>query len=281
MHTETGREQPGISTPALAPQLTDAVLSHIGVAPGAPDRDLLNRLILAYSRRVPWESASRIVKRARVSSPAKAARWPDEFWQDAIRLGTGGTCFESNRAFFALLRSLGYHGYLTLNNMHESIGCQTPIVIQRQTERWLVDAGYPIHAALPLTSMPVSQLDTPFGTYTLREIEPARYIVELLPLPKPYLFDLIDAPIDDAAYCDATINDYSETGLFLDRLVIRKLVDEQIWRFNSGEPPYHLQEFRDGQRIDHPITGDVAGTLSAHFDIDRTVIATAFDLLKL
>lgn len=280
MHTETRREQSGISTPALSPQLTGAVLSYLGVAPGEPGLGLLNTLILAYSRRVPWESASRIVKRARVTSPAEAARWPDEFWQDAIRLGTGGTCFESNRAFFALLRSLGYNGYLTLNNMHESIGCHTAIVIQSQGERWLVDAGYPIHAALPLTSMPESQLDTSFGTYTLREIEPARYVVELRPLPKPYLFDLIDTPIDDAAYCDATINDYTETGLFLDRLIIRKLVDSQIWRFNSDEQPYHLQEFRDGQRIDHPITGDVPATLSDHFDIDLTVIATAFDLLK-
>lgn len=280
MDTEAGREPLSAMMPVLSPQLTGAVLRYLGVAPDAPDVALLNTLILAYGRTVPWESASRIVKRARVGSAAEAARWPDEFWQDAIRLGTGGTCFESNRAFFALLRSLSYDGYLTINDMSETIGCHTAVVVQIQQERWLADAGYPIYAALPLTSLPVSTHDTPFGTYTLRSPMPNRYVVEQTPLPKPYLFDLIDTPIEDAAYCDAMINDYTETGLFLDRLIIRKLVDGQIWRFNSDEQPYHLQAFMGGQRVDHPIAGDVPAALSAHFGIDPAVIATAFDLLR-
>ncbi|HEY0606151.1 MAG TPA: arylamine N-acetyltransferase [Herpetosiphonaceae bacterium] len=282
MYSQTGHDpkQPGVAPPALSPQLAEAVLGYLGVARDTPDLALLNALIAAYVRRVPWESASRIAKRARTASAAEAARWPNEFWQDAIRLGTGGTCFESNLAFFALLRSLGYHGYLTINNMHETIGCHTALVIQSQDQRWLVDAGYPIHAALPLNATPVSQQDTPLGTYILSAQAPGHYVVQQTPLPKPYLFDLIDVPVDETAYCAATINDYTETGLFLDRLVIRKLIDGQIWRFNSDEQPYHLQTFVDGERIDDPISGDVPAALSAHFGIDPGVLAAAFDRLS-
>lgn len=282
MDSQTGYNpnQPGVAMPALSARLAEAVLGYLGVARSAPGLALLNTLIAAYGRSVPWESASRIVKRAQVASAAEAVRWPDEFWQSAIRLGTGGTCFESNLAFFALLRSLGYDGYLTINNMHETIGCHTALVIQMQGERWLVDAGYPIYAALPLSGLAVSQQETPFGTYTLRSPAPNHYIVEQASLPKPYLFDLIDVPVDHAAYCAATINDYTESGLFLDQLIIRKLIDGQIWRFNSHEQPYHLQTFVDGQRIDYPIGGPVAATLSAHFGIDPDVIATAFDRLS-
>lgn len=266
--------------PTLSAQLADAVLRYLGVARGAPDLALLNTLIMAYGRSVPWESASRIVKRARAASAAEAARWPDEFWQDAIRLGTGGTCFESNLAFFALLRSLRYDGYLTINNMHETIGCHTALVIRIQDAHWLVDAGYPIYRALTLSRLAVSQQETPFGIYTLRSPAPNHYVVEQTPLPKPYLFDLIDVPVDEAAYCAATINDYTEAGLFLDQMIIRKLIDGQIWRFNSHEQPYHLQTFVDGQRIDYPISGDVPATLSAHFGINPDVVATAFDHLS-
>lgn len=282
MHAQTGPEpkRPDVATAALAPQLTAAVLSYLDVAPGAPDLALLDALIIAYGRTVPWESASRIVKRARVTSAAEAARWPDEFWQDAIRLGTGGSCFESNLAFWALLRSLGYHGYLTINNMHATIGCHTAIVLQIQGQRRLVDAGYPIYAALPLTTLPVSRQATPFGTYTLRTTAANRYLVELTPLPKPYLFELIDVPVDEAAYCAATIDDYTETGLFLDQLIIRKLIDGQLWRFNSHERPYHLQTFVDGRRSDYPLSGDVPAALSAHFGIDPGVLAAAFDRLN-
>jgi hypothetical protein len=59
-------------TEPLTPEETKAALAFLGVASGAPDLALLDTLIAAYGRRVPWESASRIAKRARTPEPARA-----------------------------------------------------------------------------------------------------------------------------------------------------------------------------------------------------------------
>ena len=114
----------------LDAELVSEVLAFLGVSGGRkPDLALLDELVAAYSRHVPWESASRIEKKADVlelgarASGHAIARWPAEFWQSALERGTGGTCFESNYAFFALLVELGFAGYLTVNNMHPTTGC--------------------------------------------------------------------------------------------------------------------------------------------------------------
>src|SRR5690348_9573200 len=98
------------------------ILAFLEVPSGPPDRALLDRLIAAYPARVPWESVSRIVRRARTERTEDCPRWPETFWQEAITLGMGGTCFESNCAFFALLQSLGFDGYLTVNDMNKTVG---------------------------------------------------------------------------------------------------------------------------------------------------------------
>ena len=66
---------------------------------------------------MPWESASRIVRRARHTESADCVLLGAEFWESHFALGTGGTCYESNYAFFGLLRRIGFEGYLTINDM--------------------------------------------------------------------------------------------------------------------------------------------------------------------
>ena len=66
---------------------------------------------------MPWESASRIVRRARHARPRRLRLAGRGLLGSHFALGTGGTCYESNYAFFGLLRRLGYDGYLTINDM--------------------------------------------------------------------------------------------------------------------------------------------------------------------
>src|SRR5262245_59501405 len=117
--------------PVLGPGLADAVLAHLGVARAAPDSALLDTLLAAYKARLPRDSTTRIVKRAATADTAACPRWPEEFWTDALERAGGGTCYESNYALFALLRSLGYDGYLTLNNMRDIArpACHAAIVL--------------------------------------------------------------------------------------------------------------------------------------------------------
>jgi hypothetical protein len=207
-------------------------------------------------------------------------RWADRFWREAIEYGTGGTCFESNYAFFSLVRALGYEGYLTINNMGATIGCHTAIVLHVDGATWLTDAGFPVYAPLPIRHGELTRRDTEFQRYTIRPLGDERYDVERAPHPVPNCFTLINSPVPDVDYRAATTADYDTGGLFLDRVVINKVIDEQLWRFNSGEKPYHLELFVDGMRVDHPIDGDTAQAVSKKFGIEIGIVRTALEAVR-
>lgn len=266
-----------MTTPPLDATLTDAVLAHLDIAAAAPSLALLDDLIRAYTRTVPWESASRIAKRARTPETADCARWPEEFWRETFRHGTGGTCFESNYAFFSLLRALGYDGYLTINNMGDTLACHTAIVILLDGQRWLTDVGMPLYLPLPFGPDGPRSRRTPFHTYTVRPDGPGVYQVERDAHPNPNCFTLLDRPIADAAYHAALIADYEPTGFFNDRAIITKVIGDEIWRFNGVTPPL-LESFVYGGRADHVLDGDPATAVDARFGIDEAIVHVALQV---
>jgi arylamine N-acetyltransferase len=245
------------------------------VAPSPPTLDLLDALIAAYTRSVPWESAFRIAKSTRTPDAENCPRWPDEFWDDALARGGGGTCFESNYAFFSLLRALGYEGYLTINNMDQVVGCHAAIMLRVNGRRWLVDAGLPLYVPLPIDPSTTTQRPSPFHTYTVRPDGKGRYQIERTQHLKRNCYTLIDTPVPNAAYRAATTADYGVEGFFLHRVIVYKVVRGQVWRFNSAETPLHLESFQDGKRTDHPLDGDVAQVVAGHFGMDVTTVRAA------
>ncbi len=262
-------------TAPLSPELTRTVLSYLGVAAAPPTLDLVETIVTAYPSTVPWESAFRIVKRARARHTADCPRWPDEFWADAIARGGGGTCFENNYALFSLLRALGYEGYLTINNMGAKIGCHAAIVLHIAGERWLIDGGIPLYVPLRIDPSAPTRRDSVFHTYTVRPDGENVYQVERTKHPKPNVYTLIDTPVPDDAYRAATTADYGADGFFLDRVIITKVVDGRAWRFCSSEIPLHMESFWDGARTDHPLNGNVAQTVGAHFGMDVDTVRAA------
>jgi arylamine N-acetyltransferase len=261
----------------------NAVLNHLGVEQEPPSLAALDRLVAAYVRRVPWESASRIVRRAEVEALHERPRWPETFWAEALAQGTGGTCFESNYAFFDLLRLLGYSAVLTINNMRDAIGCHTALVVSLEGAPYLVDVGLPLYIPIPLNPAQVTQRESLFHTYPVTPQGSARFLVERDRHPRPDCFTLVGLPVTEADYRAATIADYDEDGLFLDRVVINKVVDEMQWRFGSeGDPPYHLESFDDGDKTYHQLPDDhaqVAAAISERFGIERGIVASALALL--
>lgn len=262
--------------PRLSPSFAEIVLRHLDVLAASPTLSLLEALVNAYIRTVPWETVFRIVKRARTAETAVCPRWPEEFWTDNLERGGGGTCFESNYAFFSLLRALGYEGYLTINNMGNSIGCHTAIIVLLNGQKWLVDAGFPLYAPLPVSPYGIMHRTTRFMHYTIRPDGPGIYQVEQQPHPNHNAFTFIDRPVADEVYRAATTADYGPAGLFLDRIVINKVVAEETWRFNSGEEAWLLSRFANGVRTDVELNGDVATAVARHFSMDEAVVKSAF-----
>lgn len=267
-----------MSTIKLDKQLTSEVLTFLGTTVPAPTLPALEKLLAAYYCTVPWESVFRIVRRAETAVPSP--RWPEIFWQQAMAQGSGGTCFESNYAFFALLQALGYEGYLTINNMGDSIGCHTGIIIMLDGQKWLVDVGLPLYALLPVSSRGVVHRSSPFLHYKVSPDGRNRYQIERRPHPKLNAFTLIDEPVDDDTYRTATTADYGANGLFLDFVIVNKIINNEPWRFNMAERPWQLNRFDWGQRIDSPLQGDVAAAVAAHFGLDTAVVQQAFSLTQ-
>jgi arylamine N-acetyltransferase len=259
----------------LPPALRAQVIQHLQFTPGQPDLAALRRLIDAYVRTVPWESVSRISRRARAANLDSCPRWPDQFWQEALEQGMGGTCFESNYAFFALLRDLGYDGYLTVNNMGDTAGCHTAVVLELDGEQWLVDMGLPLYAPLQIQPHRATHAATPLMTYTAVPEDPLHIQIERAPHPQRNAFTLVNRPVADADYRAATKADYGPGGHFLDRVIVNKIVDEVPWRFSSADTPPMLNYFRDGRRFDELIAGDVAAAVAAKFTLDEQIVRHA------
>lgn len=260
---------------ALSQDLTGHILSYLGCVREEPSVRYLNRLIHAYIRRVPWESVSRIIKRHTTSETKFCSRWPAEFWQEALDYRTGGTCFENNLAFLTLLKELGFDGYLTINDM-ENPACHTAGIITLRGQKYLADVAIPIHCALPLYANQVTRRSNEFHSYTIRPEGNHRYAIERSHHPKRRAFTLVDLLIPLEEYRTAVQNDYEETGYFLDRVIIVKIIEGRLWRFSSVDLPFKLEGFDKTSRQEVMLeTATLAKSLSEHFGIDEDKIALA------
>lgn len=265
--------------PILPPALRARVLRYLGCKPFEPGMHALNGLISAYVQKVPWESAFRIVKHRSTPLPESCPRWPEEFWSDAIERGGGGTCFESNYAFMALLGSLGYEGYLTINNMGEAIGCHTAIVLLLKGQKCVVDVGVPLHKSLPIHSTQATRTVTYFHTYFVRPKGTDQYEIERTNHPKRNIYTLLDQPVADQSYRTATIQDYGEQGLFLNRVIINKVIEGKVWRFTS-ERPLQLEAFDRSSKTEILLPESLLPRrLASHFDMDRIMLQQALEIV--
>ncbi len=267
-----------MSSNLLSASLVKRILAHLAVRPASPRLSFLDELVTAYTRTVPWETAFRIARRADVADTAVCPRWPEQFWQEAVTLGSGGTCFESNYAFFALLQTLGFHGYLTINNMGEKIGCHSAIIVLLGEEKWLADVGLPLYAPLPVNPDGETRRITTFQHYTVRPDGRNRYQIERFPHPNRNAFTLIDEPVPDDIYRARVVADYGEDGLFLEKVIAHKIVDGRPWRFNMEETPWRLSVFGWGTRDDYDLDGDPATAVAEFFGMDTAVVRQAFAL---
>lgn len=270
-----------MATKPLAPEWTKRILDKWEVAAAAPTLPFLTQLIDAYVQHVPWETASRIARKANTPDWQTCPRLGEAFWQENLAQGTGGTCFESNYAFFSLLRALGYEGYLTINNMGETIGCHTAIVLRLEGAKWLADVGIPLYAPMRLDAAAITQYETPFHRYTITPQGNNQYQIERSDHPKPIIFTLIDEPVPDEAYRQATTNDYGPDGLFLNRLVLTKVVRGRAWLYNPLESPDHLFSFHRTDRDNVPLEENKVRFLAEHFQVDEGILKEAMGLLGL
>lgn len=259
------------------------VLRKLRLPREAPTLDYLRRLQLAFKHHVPWESASRIVRAATVARQQDRPRRPAEFWQRAIVDGTGGTCFESDYAFGALLRALGYRAEFRINDMPDEneVACHAAVVVTLDGARYLSDVGLgsPIECPLPLDVEGERVVEGATERYRLRPESPDTVDLrregalddqENAPM---YLF--VDRPVSDEAYDARLVEDYGEGGLFLDAVrLTRWFADGTALRYSPGRGLIERIDRRWRDRAWH--SDDRVRELSRLFAMPHALIARAF-----
>lgn len=258
------------------------ILEYLGCTIKEPTLRSLNRLINAYIRKVPWESVSRIIKRHTTPDTKNCPRLPEEFWSDALRYGFGGTCFESSLAFYSLLTTLGYEGYLTVNDMGETSGCHAAIVIVMGGQKYLVDITIPIHAAVHIDPQKVVRRRTALFDYKVLPISKSKFEVERSHRPSKNLFTLIDIPFNLPDFIAVVEDDYTEaSGRFLKSVVMVKVVDEKAQRFFSDQKPYKLETFDRAGRMEKIIDpGALPHELAEIFQMPEGSISAALSMIQ-
>lgn len=244
----------------------------------SPSFEVLSQLLWRYVRAVPWGSVFRISRFATLPTLEARARHPEQFWQDALERGGDGTCFESNWAFYALLCALGFECELTLNDMEDQPPeCHSAIICNLDGRRYLVDVGLPLFAPIEILPQQRSKAQSAFFTYTLQPTPvPYQYEVLRSPHPRPQCFLLLDRAVDLPRYQSRMEEDYQPEGYFLDAIIIHKVINNRIWRFNGRESLRQLETFsgKHEKKI-VPITKPLAITLSETFKMDLATLKVA------
>ena len=261
--------------------MTKNILQHLRIEEYRPGLAYLQELITAYCTIVPWESISKIVKKAMCKNPEDCLRLENEFWTQSFKYGTGGTCYESNWAFYKLLKSLGFECYLTINKIADKSSVHSAIVVTINKSKYIVDIGYPLYAPIPLVKYSIGYANCQVIEYRSSYIGLNEYLIENFPHPKPYLYHLTDIPVSESDYLNISIADYCEKGLFLDRIIIRKVIANTPTRFDSEDLPYNIHLLQNGTKTRKYLSDNtLIQALSDYFKLNIDIIRKGFEVLK-
>lgn len=265
-----------------------AVLEFLDLGREEPSQLFLARLQRAVKARVPWETVSRVVRASEVGELEERPRRPPEFWALAMGQGSGGTCFESNYAFWGLLRGLGFEVALHVNDMPQSnsIACHSSLVVAVEGERYLVDVGMgmALVAPVPLRAGGAGNVGGPEFQFGVRRVAGNRWRLEasgepeLLRLDGGVVYEFVDRAWSVEAYDGRVTEDYGSGGLFLDAVrITRWFADGTCVRFS---PPNKLLRFDHGRWEDSEVPSEgLAGRLAGLFGMPEVLIERALEVL--
>lgn len=95
---------------------SEKILAFLEMEREEPSFEYLRRLLIAYRDRVPFETATRLLRFRDFEKAGDRVRRPAEFWREKMTLGAGGSCSDSTYAFKKLLDSLGFSASLAINS---------------------------------------------------------------------------------------------------------------------------------------------------------------------
>lgn len=262
------------------PLALDRILNHLRLTYQPPTVAALDALLAAWAERIPWESASRIALHQDPGAPADYARLPGQFFADALRWGSGGTCFESNLALRTLLAALGFEVTLHFCDMGEQRDphCATLVVIDNTA--YLADMGYPVAAALPLDPAAPTERTTPAAIFRAIPQAGARWEIRRMGRNgyDDQAFMLKRAPVNADTFLARLLRDHEPDGFFLDEVILSRTGPEGMLRYSEGKGL--VRRTPDGETevaLSADEAADLPRTLARLFAFDEGILRRALE----
>jgi hypothetical protein len=246
----------------------DDVLDALELPREDPSHRFLERLFHRFNARVPFESASKILRDADVSDPAEKPRVPDVFWSGFLEHGTGGTCFARVAAFDALASGLGFTTRKALGRVEKDFD-HAALVVSTEGGEWIADVGFPLPALLPTGG---GEVETGIAALGATETERGLAVRFLSGVPDgPRRLEVFRAPVSDDEYLALWRETFRADSRFLKNVSLFRLETARKMTFARGE--VRIDDLHTRTRI--PIVGDRPAKLAELFDVDEDVLRRA------
>ena len=253
--------------PAALP--LDDVLEALDLPRAVPGVGLLERLFVRFNTRVPFETASKILRDAEPLAVGDKLRRPGVFWREHLESGTGGTCFARVAAFHAVLEALGFRSRKIVGRVVQDFD-HAALLVESGAGPVLCDVGFPLPGLLPARP---GEFETPLGPVRIESTERG-FAVDLGGVPEaPQRVELFLAEVSESDYGRLWTATFRPGSKFLAEVGLRRDVENRVIRFARGR--IHVDDAH--ARLSVPLPAPRAPRLEELFGVDRALLERAFE----
>jgi hypothetical protein len=247
------------------------VLDALELSREEPSHRFLDRLFHRFNARVPFESASKILRDADVPDPAEKPRVPDVFWGEFLEKGTGGTCYARVAAFDALASGLGFSTRKVFGRVEMDFD-HAALLVPVGGREWIADVGFPLPALLPAGG---GEVETQIAAVSATETERGVLVRFLSGVPDgPRRLEIFRAPVSDEEFLSRWRGTFRADSKFLRNVSLHRRDASRVMTFARGE--VRIDDLHTRTRI--PIAGDRPGKLAELFGIEDEVLRRALSI---
>lgn len=246
----------------------DEILEALDLSRAEPGIGFLQALFSRFNARVPFESASKILRHAHVADLAEKPRRPEIFWSDHVELGTGGTCFARVAAFDALARVLGFSTRKVLGRVERDFD-HAALLIEGPGGVAICDVGFPLPGLLPAREARVE------GAIVDLEVRPTtrgfRIALEAGVPEGPRALEIFDAEVADEEFDARWRATFDPQSRFLSELLLRRQEQARVVSYGCGQVRVDDRH----SRLTVPIAPPRAERLASLFEMDASLLEGA------
>ena len=254
----------------MTPPLDD-VLEALELSRDEASAAFLERLFFRFNERVPFETASKILRDAEVADPAGKPRGPEVFWRDFLERGTGGTCYARVAAFDQLLSALGFETRKALGRVEEDFD-HAALFVTAGGKEWVADVGFPLPALLPAAGGEAESGISPISAAASPRGLDVRF---LSGVPEgPRRLEIFRKPVSDDDFLAQWRKTFRPGARLLSAVSLQRRDAHRVLSFARGE--VRVDDLHSRARI--PLLSGRPRRLAELFGIDEDVLARAFSI---